>query len=287
MIRRLRAKAAALVAGLSLSACAVVPHTGPDAALHLSKIQAAIDCELAALASQPRFARFKLRTWNVKSVLDLTVINTIGADGKFIQTIPYAPGPPGPTITSVLGLTSKGTNIAHVEFASSIPDALRSSGGGCDALPNPSETGMGLAAWAAATLDSISPEKHGGLAYTIEFDLVANASARFGYVLSLINIDAGPGATQEKTNRLTVSMSEATPESPPIRVKIISEPKQKSETERPQSRGAAQPDNQSAPKRTSPVARRPIRLPALNDQNLNRIQMLQAPVRIAPGSVTR
>jgi hypothetical protein len=281
-----RAGTAALFTGVFFSGCAVVPRTEPEAAVHISKLQAAIKCELAALASQPQYAPFRLQGWNVKSVLDLTVINTVSADGKLVQTIPYSHGPPGPTVAPALGVTSKGTNIAHVEFASSIPDAVRSSGSECDALPNPSGTGMGLAAWAAATLDSISPENHGGLSYTIEFDVVANESARFGYVLTLVSADAGPSASQEGTNRLTVSMSEPTPEPPPVRVRVINWPQQKVETERPQPK-AARPSQPSTGKRPPSATRRPSRSPALNDQNLNRLQMLQAPVRLAPGSVTR
>jgi hypothetical protein len=138
-----------------------------------------IECEIAAAAADPNYSRFKLSTWNVKTGLDLTIIDTAGGDGKASAAIPR---PTLPTISPAAGITGKFTHTGHIDFATSVPDAITRFGKTC-AGPNPSQSNLGLAAWIAATLDRIEPEDHGGLSFTVDVD-VTIYSITVGAVLS-------------------------------------------------------------------------------------------------------
>lgn len=272
-----------------LSSCTLLPIEQNGAAT-IDFFKRSIECEIAAVASIPKYDQhFGLRSWNVKSALDLALVTNIGADGKAAVVIPSAILP---SASPSLSVASKKTQVGHLDFATSIPDAVRIYGSTCVFDPgnsDPSGTHLGLAAWIIATLDQIEPKNHGGLTYTVEFDLTVSAESRFGFVFHLTNLDAGIGASREGTHRLTVSMSQPSGKPEPLAVRVVGPvkvvgggPKLESiqpesdtgvETKKPIKRGA------------SVVGRR--QSPALDDPNLNRLLLQQAPVRIAPGSAIR
>src|SRR5882762_2727940 len=89
-----------------LASCALPPRSLNRDAVEIDSFAGAIACEVAAVARDPDLGRkYGLPDWHVKSQLDLTVINTVGGDGKIVQTIATSTGVP--TITPNLGVTYK------------------------------------------------------------------------------------------------------------------------------------------------------------------------------------
>lgn len=290
---------------LCLSGCTLLPIDERHGGATIRFFKESIECEIAAVAIDPRYGEFKLSKWVVKTGLDLTLIETIGGDGK--ATVPTL-NPTLPTVFPSASLSGKFTHAGHIDFAVSIPEAIAKYGNDCVG-PDPSQSHLGLAGWIAATLDQVSPQNHGGLTYTVDVDVTANAGARFGFVFSIINtVDAGFGYTREGVNHLVVSMSEPTPppSTKPIAVRVVG-PVRVIET-KPAPASSQSSDSPQAPAATSaspavsapasavgPAPRQrfratpqfPSRNPALDDPNLNRLLQQQSPVRLAPGTVVR
>ena len=279
----------ALGAVLGLCGCTtLLPLTEENGAATIDFFKNSIECEIAAIAINPDYARFHLSNWVEKTALDLTLIDTIAGDGK--ATVPLA-NPTLPTIFPAASLSGKFTHTGHIDFAISIPAAIEKYGRICQG-PDPSQSHLGLAAWIAATLDKIQPENHGGLSYTVDVDVTVSAGARFGFVFSIVNtVDSGFAYTREGQHHLVVTMSEPTPPSGPLAVRVVG-PVRVVEAKRPP--GAIPEAAAPAPSPSiSPVPRVrgrpqfPARNPALDDPNLNRLLQQQAPVRLAPGTVLR
>lgn len=256
-----------LVAG-----CAGVQRTQEEGKVEIQNFARAIECEVAAVARDRRYVGRGLASWNVKSTLDLDVVNTVGADGKIVQVISTSTGTP--TITPAVELSYKNATTAHVEFATIVPAAISKFPTQCDPGPDPSGTHLGLAIWLGSVLDALSPEMLGGLSYTASFDIIVRAGARFGYVLRLFSADAGPEVSRQSSHRLTVTLGPPSPPSPPLKVFVVNMP------------GGGPPPGVSSLRGSRQLVW-PGRTPALDDPNLNRMIQQQAPVRIAPGSVVR
>lgn len=286
----------ALIAALGLCGCALLPLDERHGAATIETFKQSIQCEVAAVATDPRYTHFQLSKWLVKTSLDMTLIDTLSGDTK--ATVPI----PSPTLSTIFpngSLSGKFTHTGHVDFAVSIPEAIDIYGDKCQG-PDPSQTHLGLAAWIAATLDQIRPENHGGLSYTVDVDVIASVGSRFGFVFSIVNtVDSGAGYQREGVHHLVVTMSEPTPPPGPLAVRVVGPVRVVDN--RPAKQPERQPDASSgqegevtterAPVANKPRVRQapqfPSRNPALEDPNLNRMLQQQAPVRLAPGTVLR
>ncbi|WP_439402626.1 hypothetical protein ACNJYA_09450 [Bradyrhizobium sp. DASA03068] len=286
----------ALCAALGLCGCALLPLDERHGAATIETFKQSIQCEIAAVATDPRFAHFQLSKWLVKTSLDMTLIDTLSGDAK--ATVPI-PNPTLPNIFPGGSLSGKFTHTGHVDFAVSIPEAIAIYGDKCQG-PDPSQTHLGLAAWIAATLDQIQPENHGGLSYTVDVDVIASVGSRFGFVFSIVNtVDSGAGYQREGVHHLVVSMSEPTPPSGPLAVRVVgpvrvvdSRPVRQPQLQPDASSGqqgevTPEPPHVASKPRVRRVPQLPYRNPALEDPNLNRMLQQQAPVRLAPGTVLR
>ena len=281
------------VSGLYLSGCTLLPIDRKNGGATIDFFKNSIECEIAAVATDPRYSRFKLSTWLVKTGLDLTIVDTIGADGK--ATVPIA-HPTLPTIMPSAAISGKFTNNGHVDFATSVPKAIEKFGKDCQG-PDPSQSRLGLAGWIAATLDQIEPQNHGGLSYTVDVAVTASAGSRFGFVFSVVNtVDAGFGYSREGVHHLVVTMSEPSPPPPPLAVRVVG-PVRVVET-KPAAEQPGAPAGAPAPGVAAPppsparpsVGTRPpspAQNPALQDPNLNRLLQQQSPVRLLPGTLLR
>jgi hypothetical protein len=266
-----------------VTSCVLLPRTQEEGAVTISKFQRTIECEIAAVATEPAYAAYNLKSWNVKNALDMTIVNILAADAGGTLTVPSGSGIP--TVSPALSISSKQTSGAHVDFAISVPKAIERYGDECKFGPDPSGTHIGLAAWIASTIDVIEPQNHGGLTYTTEFDVTASAGSKFGYVMTLANVNAGVGASREGTHRLVVAMSQPIPPAGPLPVRVVGNVTVVGGEARPSKMGADTVDPK--PRRAPNLNRGRLVSPALEDPNLNRLQQLQAPVRLAPGSVVR
>lgn len=286
-----------LIAGaiLCLCGCTLLPLDEPNGAANIKSFKDSIACEIAAVATDRHYAHFHLSKWLVKTSLDLTLIDTVGGDGK--ATVPIT----NPTLTTIspsAGVTGKFTHTGHLDFAISIPEAIDAFGSECRG-PDPSQTHLGLAAWIAATLDQIEPQNHGGLSYTVDVDVTASAGSRFGFVFSIVNmVDAGFGYSREGVHHLVVTMSEPTPQPPPLAVRVVGAvkvveakpavpPVQTPQGEERMEPAPGGPPPAIVQQRIRRRPQLPARNPALEDPNLNRMLQQQAPVRLAPGTVVR
>lgn len=269
---------------LCLSGCTLLPIDEQHGGATIDFFRNSIECEIAAVATNPNYARFQLSAWVEKTSLDLTLVDTIGGDGRAIVPIM---NPTLPTIFPAASLSGKLTHSGHVDFAISIPAAIEKYGKVCQG-PDPSQSHLGLSAWIAATLDQIQPQHHGGLSYTVDVEVTASVGSRFGFVFSIANtVDAGFSYSREGQHHLVVTMSEPTPRSGPLAVRVVG-PVRVVES-KPAADQQPKFAPQASPALTSP-SRSPgarVRNPALDDPNLNRLLQQQAPVRLAPGTVLR
>src|SRR4051794_27689031 len=109
-----------------LSGCTLLPIDEQHGAATISFFKKSIECEIAAVAVDPRYSHFNLSKWVVKTGLDLTLIDTIGGDGK--ATVPTL-NPTLPTVFPSALLSGKFTHGGHIDFATSIPDAITHNSG--------------------------------------------------------------------------------------------------------------------------------------------------------------
>lgn len=277
------------VFAVALSNCALLPideHTG---GVTIDAFKNSIECEIAAVAIDPRYSSFLLRTWHVKASVDMTIVNTVSADGKATVLIPTSITLP--TVSPSGSLTGKFTNVGHLDFAVSVPDAITKYGETCVG-PDPSQTKMGLAGWITATLDQISPENHGGLSYSVDVDVTASAGSRFGFVFSgMSTLDAGPSFTREGVHHLVVTMTIPTPDPGPLLVRIVG-PTRVNELNStgPRISGSSGTQPNAPNSRSATRGQQGYiynRAPALYDPTNNQLLLQQQPVRIVPGTVLR
>src|ERR1051325_1515569 len=108
--------AAVLGCALFLSACLHYPGTVHEGEVTIEKVTKALACELAAVASKPKFKSepWKLGEWGAKATLELTVVSSGGVDGGVTLFVPYVLAPLG--VTPKLGVSLQDTSIAHVEY---------------------------------------------------------------------------------------------------------------------------------------------------------------------------
>jgi hypothetical protein len=267
---------------MTLAACSTVPFSVEEGQIQISKFTDAIECELAAVAMDPKFAAFDVPNWGVKSQLDFTVVNSIGADGAVVWTIPHSAALI--RLTPSFTVAHRNTNIGHLEFATSISGAAAQYGKVCIG-PDPSGTGFGLASWFEATLLALKEGNsfHSGLSYTIEFQIVVAPAARFGYRVLLVDLNVGGGLSRTDTHRLTVALAPPPPPQKPPKpspVYLVEAPggAKLQPTER-----LAQPSERPRPRARTPRVSPPgVRFapPTRDDPTLNRMLLQRAPVRI-------
>jgi hypothetical protein len=248
--------------GLLLAACAYLPDVNTKRRVEVRDIVDVVECEIVAAvrALGPRV--FRVGTWDVKSSLDLTLVNQIDADGKIVWTIPIMN-----TLTPAASLSHKTTSIAHVDFITLIRNAMKGPAGACVPNADPSGTGLGLAAWMETTFRAIGKESHGGFSYTSEFELTTIAGARFGFAFTSAPVtgEIGASGTRIGTNRLVVTVSPHV-DSGPTEVVIVGD---KTKVETKTSVGRSRRDQVL----TNPLG--------------NQMLMRQAPVRLQPGTTLR
>ena len=244
--------------GVLLSGCAGWLHNPEGGAVEIKKIKDAIDCELAAVAKS-NVAPRDIAKWRAKSTLDMTLVASIGADGSvtyILRTID-----PLRVIPSA-ALSGRETNVAHVEFATTIAGALASPalvGRPCEPGPDPSGTGMGLAAWFESTLRGVPRGEFAGGTFTTEFEVAGSASARFGWTFTRAVADTGGGGRASHTHRLSVAFNTPYIEPPPTKVLIVGGTPQ-----------LAVPESLAAPGAAPRVRVVPSAPPPINDPRLNR-----------------
>jgi hypothetical protein len=263
--------------GLLLPGCATWLHNAEGGAVEIKKIKDAIECELAAVARGhgPAVVPKDIDKWRVKSTLDLTLVATAGADGGFTYTLLTID--PMRVVPSA-GVAGRDLSTAHVEFASSFAKA-KVNFLDCISGPDPSGTGMGLAAWLESTLMAIPREEFGGMSFTTEFELSATAGGRFGYIFTRLFGDAGATGKLTHTHRLTVAINQPPGEPAPIAVYTVPNPHAKQVVQaRPMPKGTmseelAQPFTRQAPRQRRVITGQPPETlsPALRDPTLNRL----------------
>jgi hypothetical protein len=206
--------------------------------------------------------------WDIGTTLDLTLVSRVDADGKVTWAIPLFY-----TLSPSAGGYVQDTVTAHVVFSTNLLEARKNAARECwpgrpDGPPNPdpSGTGLGLAAWIRTSFNSINNNNLGGLSYTRIFELRAEAGARFGYVFAPINLDVGAGVHGTKTNQIVVGI---TPHSAggPTEVIIVGDTR---------GGGGGAGRGKGSANRTSAAK-------TFSNQNLNMLLQRQAPLRLLPG----
>lgn len=257
--------------GAGLSGCATIPQSAEQGAIEIKNVTAAIECELAAVAMDPRFRNRQLPKWKSLTDLDLSLLTSAGANGTGAVTWPY--GPALLTATPGLGVSRKDTSISHVQFITPIGKAKTVYGATCSG-PDPSDTRMGLAEWFRSALLAVDKGAITGLTFTKDFEVTANASARFGYVLNpispLITTDSGGGLTYDRITRVSIALApppEGLP--PPMAVYIVDEPEiiaqKRAELEKAKT-----------------VKEKSAREHAVHDQTLQSLLQRKAPIKLLP-----
>jgi hypothetical protein len=171
---------ACLLAVSFVSGCTTFPASVEEGVVDIKQVTDSVECELAAVVADPHFKSWKLSRWSALTDLDLTLVRSLGADGKGTVTAPS--GLATVSVSPSLGIAGTDTSIAHVQFAPDMAQAAKRFGNSCMGA-DPSETRMGLAIWFASALDAVQPAELAGVTYTKQFEIVANAGARFGYSL--------------------------------------------------------------------------------------------------------
>lgn len=244
---------------LALGACAYMPRVNTDRRIEVNEIVNAVECEIvAAFKAVP----LTIGKWDVKSSIDLTLVQEADANGNIVWAIPIAN-----TLTPALGASHQTTTIAHLDFVTQVRKALAGPAGSCRFNPDPSQpndpsqTNMGLAAWIVSTF-TIGKERHGGLSYTREFEITLNAGAKFGFAFRVpVTGEVGLAGKQIDTHRFTVTVSPHV-DAGPTEVVIVGD--------KTGGRGGPKVGSRFQQILTNPIG----------NQNLLR----QAPVRIQPGS---
>jgi hypothetical protein len=239
MNRRLRA-GLLLIVGACVSGCATIPQSAEQGVIEIKNVTAAIECELAAVAADPRFSKRELASWKALTDLDLSLLTSVGADAKPVATAPF--GLAVLSLSPSLGASRKDSSVSHVQFATPIARAKAVYGATC-AGPDPSGTRMGLAEWFRSALIAVDKNTLTGLTFTKEFDISANAGTRFGYTLlpvaNTVTTDSGGGLSVDRTNRMSIALAPPHEVPPhPIAVYVVDGPESLTKDKHPATEGA-------------------------------------------------
>jgi hypothetical protein len=307
-----------LAAGMSLlvlAGCTAFPRSAEQARVDIRSIVDSIECELAAVATStdPEVRSRDIVRWAAGTDLDLTLVRSIGADGNVKVSAPV--GLAVVSATPKGGITDTDTRINHIKFANSFSRAVQRFSGTCFGL-DPSETGMGLANWFAGSVKAVDKDSLIGISFTKQFEIVASASARFGYTLvpvtNPVTADAGFGGAADYTNRFTIALTPPPPPPPPskpVRVVVTNWPKpasppppfvfpdqkkgeegfMKQQSVPPTADGEGTPKveqrtRQRPPRRIQPVEQLTPRQRVLQDPELNLMLQRKSPVVLSPES---
>jgi hypothetical protein len=255
------------------SACATFPGSVGEGVIEIRKVAESIECELAAVASDESFRNRDLKRWKALTDLDLTLVRTLGADGRATVTAPY--GLATVSTTPSLGVSGIDTSIAHVQFVTPIGKAVEKYGRSCSGT-DPSETRMGLATWLASALIAINEDEIIGVTYTKEFEILATAGARFGYTLipvtNSVAADAGGAATGHRSNRVSVAMAPPAARPPPPKPVPVYIVENHDKEIRPRQAGPAEPGRHEGSSRSR----------ALDDPTLHYLLQRKSPVKLSP-----
>ena len=252
----------------ALSACATIPQTAEQGVTDIKGITGAIECELAAVAMEPRFRDRELAKWKSLTDVDLTLQNNLGASASGWIAFPVPPA--FLALNPSISANRKVTNTSHVQFVTPIGVAKAQYGATCSG-PDPSETNMGLAEWLRATLIAIDKRAITGLTFTKELDISASAGSRFGYVVTAaVNAtDKGGALSSDKISRITIALAPPPPGMPPpMAVFVVDEPEIMKKQRLEALEKAAKHDH---------TANR-----AAHDQTLQNLLQRKAPVKLAP-----
>jgi len=206
----------------------------------------------------------------------MTLVASIGADGSVTYILRTVD--PLRLIPSA-ALSGRETNIAHVEFATTIAGALTNDAvksRPCLPGPDPSGTGMGLASWFESTLHGVPPGQFAGGTFTTEFEVAGSAGARFGWTFTRVLGDAGGLGKASHTHRLSVAFN--TPPTDPPAVHVIIDADNSA-----RARGGAR-SLDDAPGAGPGPRIRAVPPPPINDPRLNRQLDNVRPLTIEPGS---
>jgi hypothetical protein len=252
-----------------LAGCASIPQSAEEGVVEIKNVTAAIECELAAVAADPRFKDRQLQKWKSLSDLDLTFQTGFGVDGQAGASWPYTNALL--TVSPSLGGNRKDTSISHVQFATPIAKALETYGASCSG-PDPSDTRMGLAEWFRSALLAIDKGSITGLTFTKEFEIAAKARARFGYTIIPVTnaIDAGGGASHDRIHRVSIALAPGHGPAPPIAVYVVGEAE------------AAPHKDHVAEKRAGAEKGTTARDHAVHDQTLQSLLQRRAPIKLLP-----
>lgn len=252
--------ATVVLAAGGTAGCASLPVVNTAREVEVREIVAAVECEIVAAVRALGPKEFKLGKWDVKSSLELSLVESVGADGKIAWIIPVAN-----TLTPSLSGSYKRTSTAHVDFITLIRDAMKGPAGACwseaGVLTDPSGTGLGLAAWMQTTFLALGEKQHGGLSYTRDFELTGNIGARFGFAFSTAPVSGEVGALGGaiRTHHLVVTVSPHV-DAAPSEVILVED----------RSHGRAKVRTRREQVLTNPIG------------NFNLLR--QTPVRLAPGT---
>lgn len=245
----------------ALAACSYLPQVNTELRVEVRDIKEVVECEIASAVRALGPSLFEVGAWHVKSTLDVTLVQTIGADGG----VAYLLLPIGTTPTSSLSGGVKRTSTAHVEFITPIEDAIKRHKQTCEAQPDPSDpsgTGLGLAAWIQSTFLAIGKKDHAGLTYAKIFELSAGGGPRYGFnFVGPLAAEVGVAGHLIKTNQLVVSLSPHA-ETPPIPVVLVGDEVDKRPSKRQQNIAnpiGNQMLRQQAPVRLLPGTTLPVR----------------------------
>lgn len=274
-------RAAACV--LSVAGCTAFPRSPQQAVIQINDIVDAIECELAAVATNndPIVRSRDIMKWTAATQVDLTLVRSISADGSVGIAGPWG-------IATVSGtpsgsISDADTRINSIKFANSFQKAVDRFQYTCSG-PDPSETGMGLANWFEGSVRAIDKDSLVSLSFTKQFNIVAAASARFGYTLlpvtNPVTASAGLRGSSDYTNRFTIALTPPAPPPKPLNVYVTNFPGAKQSMIPEGSPGADQTTQRRAPAQPASPRQRVLQDPALN-QALER----QSPVILQPGSV--
>lgn len=259
-----------LLSSAGLSACAMVPQSAEQGVIEIKNVTAAIECELAAVAMDPRFRDRQLTKWKSLTDLDLTLGTSAGLNGTGAMSWFY--GPALLTVTPSLGASRRDTSISHVQFVTPISKAKAVYGTSCSGL-DPSDTRMGLAEWFRSALLAVDNGLITGLTFTKDFEVTANASARFGYTLVPVTnaTDNGGGLSYDRTSRVSIALApphEGLP--PPTAVYVVDEPE------------AVAKKRVAVEKSKTENAATSTREHAVHDQTLQSLLQRRAPIKFLP-----
>ena len=160
---------------LALGACAYMPQENLDRQIEISDMKAVVDCEVVAAARTLGPDILKIGKWDVKSGLELTLVEQVSADGRVTWVIPIAN-----SLTPSASVSHKKTSIAHLDFVTIIREAMANPRTNCEPGIDPSGTALGLTSWIVSTFRGVTPNYYGGSSYTSIFELTAGAGGRSG-----------------------------------------------------------------------------------------------------------